>query len=106
MGREALDVAREHRLDNVVDAALECLAIIPVLRPQGAERNLAAYTQAARILGFVDARSRARGARLKDERTLRGLGALREALGTDAVAELMSEGAALTEEQALDEASV
>ena len=106
MGREALDVAREHRLDNVVDAALECLAIIPVLRPQGAERNRAAYTQAARILGFVDARSRARGARLKDERTLRGLGALREALGTDAVAELMSEGAALTEEQALDEASV
>ena len=106
IGREALDVAREHHLDNVVDAALECLAIIPVLRPQGAERNRAAYTQAARILGFVDARSRARGARLKDERTLRGLGALREVLGTDSVAEIMSEGAALTEEQALDEASV
>jgi hypothetical protein len=63
--------------------------------------------RAARLLGFVYAQHpsdknnwSSAEQRLDDQR----LGALRDALGADAVADLMAQGAMLTEEQAVAEA--
>jgi hypothetical protein len=62
---------------------------------------------AARLLGFLDASFEATGAtrNLDVEERDRALAALRDALGADSVAKLMAEGAAMTEEQAVAEAS-
>ena len=105
--REALDVARERQLDVQTACALQHLAAIAALRPQvGAERIGRARAQAARILGFVDARFAALGSPrepFREPEYARVLGVLREAMGIDAVAEFMASGAAMTEEQALEE---
>ena len=106
--REALDLAREHHLDSLTACALQELAAITVLRPErGAELSPAAYAQAARILGFVDARLVAMGSPRPegDQEYDQALAVLRNALGAEAVAKLMAEGAAMTEEQAVGEAS-
>lgn len=65
------------------------------------------YVRVARILGFVDARLAAMGSvREQVSEQIRGRvrALLRDALGTDAVAQLTTEGAAMTEEQAVEEA--
>lgn len=58
-------------------------------------------------MGFADARIAQRGSVLRvDERPIyeRTLTALREAIGAEAAAKLMAEGAAMTEEEAVEEA--
>ena len=60
--REALYMAREHDLDVLAAYALQHLGAIAALRPQGAaDLRHTGYEQAARVLGFVDARLAAMG---------------------------------------------
>ena len=107
-GREALGVAREHRLDLLAAIALQNLAAIAALRLQdGAEYGPSACERAARVLGFVNARFVAAGSlRVKglQQEYDRVLAVLRATLGADSVAELMAAGAAMTEERAAEEA--
>jgi predicted ATPase len=105
--REALDVGRERQLDVQTAWALQHLAAIAALRPQvGAERTGKARAQAAQILGFVDARFAALGSPrepFREPEYARVLAVLREALSADTLAKLMASGAAMTEEQAIEE---
>jgi hypothetical protein len=107
--RETLTLARERHQDVYAAFALQHLASIAVLQAQSfAERAVDVCPRAARILGFADARIAQRGSVLRgmDERPVydRTLTALRAAIGAEAVAKLMAEGAVMTEEQAVEEA--
>jgi predicted ATPase len=110
--REGLDLAREHNLDVVAAYALQNLGVVAALRPQReAERSLEVYVRVARIYGFVDARLTAMGSARRwidnpeqEPYYHRALAVLRDALGDDTVAKLVAEGAAITEEQAVEEA--
>jgi hypothetical protein len=69
------------------------------------------YVRVARIYGFVDARLTAMGSARRwidnpeqEPYYHRALAVLRDALGDDTVAKLVAEGAAITEEQAVEEA--
>jgi predicted ATPase/DNA-binding XRE family transcriptional regulator len=108
--RETLTLARERHQDVYATFALQHLASIAVLQAQlFSERAVAVSPRAARILGFADARIAQRGSVLRvDERPFyeRTLMALRAAIGAEAAAKLMAEGAAMTEEQAVEEALV
>ena len=104
--RDALARAREQQRDAVVAFALQHLAAVAVLRPQAKpECTRETCVRGARILGFVDGRLTAlrHAARQYTEQQEydRVLAVLRRALGTDELAKLMSDGAALTEEQAV-----
>lgn len=100
--RECLDLAREQQLEAWVAHALHMLALLAVLR-----RQADTYAKAARIFGFVHARlaalKSARGEELDAERD-RALKRLREAMGAAAIATLIAEGSALTEDEAVEEA--
>ena len=106
--REALELARDRQWEVKAASSLQHLAAIAAQRPQGeAERTSKARARAARILGFADARFRAIGSpriALMEWQYGRVISALRESLGADAVARLMAEGAAMTEEQAVEAA--
>jgi predicted ATPase/transcriptional regulator with XRE-family HTH domain len=106
---EALTLAREQQQDVLVAWTLQHLGAIAALRAQvSREGALKAYAQAARILGFVDARLQAIGSArmyIYEQGYDRALAGLREALGADAMAGFMAEGATMTEEQAVEEAS-
>ena len=112
--REALALTHDYRtesrhLEFLAAQALQHLAAVKALRanPDAQERRLLS-SQAARLLGFVDARLAALGAgRLNNQEQReyeRVLVALREAVGDDAVARLLTEGAALSEGEAVAEA--
>ncbi|MGB8910551.1 MAG: helix-turn-helix domain-containing protein [Candidatus Cybelea sp.] len=105
--REAFELARELRLEARAACALEQLAVIATLQPQvAADRRQRSYARAARAFGFADARrAAAETPRESDEQQdyARALALLRDALGTDALARLIAEGAAMTEEQAVEE---
>ena len=105
---EALDLARAHHLDVHVANALQHLAAVATFRPRSAEERWPTVcVQSARVLGFIDARLAAMGSGREDGEQHeydRALAVLREALGANAVAKLITEGAALTEEQAVEEA--
>ncbi len=106
--REALYMAREHDLDVLAAYALQHLGAIAALRPRSAaDLSHTGYEQAARILGFVDARLAAMGsARAEEQQEYdRVLNVLRDALGADALGKLMAAGAAMTEEQAVEASS-
>ena len=107
--RESLGLAREQQQDVLVAWTLQHLGAITALRPQrSAQSALCAHGQAARILGFVDARLEAIGSAkmyIYQQGYDRALTLLRETLGADAVTSLMAEGATMTEEQAVDVAS-
>ena len=106
---EALTLAREQQQDVLVAWALQHLGAIAALRPQVSTQDAPrAYGRAARILGFVDARLEAIGSAkmyIYEHAYDRAVAALREVLGADAVTSLMLEGATMTEEQAVEEAS-
>ena len=106
---EALDLAREQQQDVLVAWTLQHLGAIAALRPHvSTERARDAYRHAARILGFVDARLEAIGSArmyIYEQGYDRALAALAAAIGPDAVASHMAEGAMMTEEQAVEEAS-
>ena len=76
-------------------------------RKSSAERSPTAYVRAARILGFVDARLAALGSgrfTVQEQEYDRVLAVLRDAMGAELVANLMADGAAMTEDQAVEEA--
>jgi hypothetical protein len=106
--RETLSFARERHEDVLAAFALLHLAAIVLLRPLGeTERAADVRSQAARILGFSYARIAKMGSVLRvDERPMydRALIALREAVGADMAARLVAEGAAMPEEEAVEEA--
>ncbi|MFY9664606.1 MAG: helix-turn-helix domain-containing protein [Candidatus Cybelea sp.] len=107
--REALALARERGHDAFAMYALQHLGYVAALTPQvGAEGTPKAYARAARILGFADAQIAAMGfAReiLGKQEYDRVLAVLRDAMGAELVANLMADGAAMTEHQAVAEAS-
>ena len=107
--REALALAREQQQDVLVAWTLLHLGAIAALRPNvSSEGAPNAYGQAARILGFVDARLEAIGSTslyIYEQEYDRAHAVLRDAIGADAVARLMAEGATMTEERAIEEAS-
>jgi len=106
---EALALAREQQQDVLVAWTLQHIGAISALRPQISDEDaLDAYTQAARIFGFVDARLQAIGSArmyIYEQGHDRAVAGLREAIGADAMTRFMAEGATMTEEQAVEEAS-
>lgn len=105
----ALAVAREYRFAIYVAWSLEQVATLAMRRSRGeAQRRSSAYASAARIFGFVDARLAAMGsARLPSAKQSyqRALDKLRAAMGTVALGACMAEGASMTEDQAVEEAT-
>jgi tetratricopeptide (TPR) repeat protein len=106
---EALVLARQQQQDVLVAWTLLHLGAIAALRPHvSTVGEPTAYGQAARILGFVDARLEAIGSAklyLHEQEYNRVLAVLRDAMGAGPVASLMADGGAMTEEQAVEEAS-
>ena len=103
--REALDLPSEQQSADSVVLALQAIGTVTALWPRGSAKHRSeACMRAARLLGFVYAQhpsdkdncSNAER-RLDDQR----LGALGDALGADAVTNLMTEGALMTQEQAI-----
>jgi predicted ATPase/transcriptional regulator with XRE-family HTH domain len=105
VAREMLDLALAHHLDAVAANALQHLAEIQALRPPALpERATASLAKAARVIGFVDARLSALGSRrsyVQQPLYDRVITVVRSALGADAVAGLLADGAAMTEGQAV-----
>lgn len=105
--REALNLAREHQIDVVVTHLLQHLTAIAVLRPrEPAEEHHGVYERAARVLGYVDARLPAVDSVrfFGQEEYNRVRDVLRGAIGDEALTAEMASGAALTEDQAVEEA--
>jgi predicted ATPase len=107
--REALALACENQLTLTSALALEQVGTVAAFQPETArELNRLGYTQAARIIGFAEEHSKNRGHQRRGfelqerERCER---ALREALGGGTLARLTAEGAEMTLEQAIKEAS-
>jgi tetratricopeptide (TPR) repeat protein len=102
---EMLSIARERHEDAFAACALQYLAAIAALRPEAVAEGMAEVrSRAAQILGFSDARIAAMGSVRKPGDQLlydRVLAALREAIGSQTVTQLMSEGAAMTEARAV-----
>jgi predicted ATPase/transcriptional regulator with XRE-family HTH domain len=101
---EALDLAWDRHLDGVAAEAILQLGKIAALRPpEVGEPMTAAYLRAGRLLGFARARLMGSARHQRDEQSEydRALSALRNALGAEAVASFLAEGATMTEEQAV-----
>ena len=108
--RESLELARDGQWESMTGSSLQHLAAVAALRPRvDAEHTDKSRALAARILGFCDAQlGETIGFRHfsnVDRQYGPVISALRESLGADAVAKLMAEGAAMTEEQAVEAAS-
>ena len=108
LARESLVVSSDLHLSAHVARALQRLAAISALRPQSAsERRPESYVLAARLFGFVDARLADFGSprmRIDQQEYERALASLRGAMGSIRLASLLKAGAAMSEEQAINEA--
>ena len=106
--RESLQLASENDFSMIAAWNMLHLAAITVLQPENnAGHTPDLYARSARLLGFVDAVQEAAGSApepIHEQERRRALSVLREMLGAEVVAALMTEGAALTEEQAVTEA--
>ena len=107
--RESLVISSELHSSTHVARSLQRLATVAALRAQSAhEPRAEPYARAARLFGFVDACLAALGSRrdtLHDRQEYeRAMAVLRSAMSSDQLASLMNEGAAMSEEQAIDEA--
>ena len=105
--RESLSLSRERYSSAHATRAMHRLAAIAALRPQGDREGSRAYASAARHFGFVNARFANLGSlrQLMDQREYeRALAVLRDAMDLAELASLMKAGAAMSEEQAIDEA--
>jgi hypothetical protein len=106
--REMLTIARERHEDVYAAFALQDLAAIAALRPRAvAEGGAEMRSGAAQILGFSDARIAAMGSIRQVAGQLvyrRAMSALRDAMGAEALSNLMADGATMTEEQAVEAA--
>ena len=98
---KALGAAREEHLDALTADCLGRLVKIAALRKTRGVSD--AQIRAARTLGFVDARLGALGSSTLFGRS-RAVAALRRALGAEALADLMTEGATMTEDEAVEAA--
>jgi tetratricopeptide (TPR) repeat protein len=98
--RDALAAAREEHFDVYAAHSLGRLATIAALRATSATPD--AHASAARILGFVEARLKTLGSAAQDHEPMAAL--LRKAIGTNTLKKLMAEGAAMTEEEAVEAA--
>jgi tetratricopeptide (TPR) repeat protein len=109
LAREALNLPSEQLAGpHSLTLVLQTLASVTALRLQGSsEHRREAYTRAARLLSFVDAHGPPLQGQSSAERRLHDkiLAALRDALGAGVVADVMAEGALMTQEQAVKEAS-
>ncbi len=106
--RESLVISNELRSSAYVARSLQRLATVAALRAQSAhERRAERYARATRLFGFVDACLAALGSprdTLHDRQEYeRAMAVLRNAMSSDQLANLMNEGAAMSEEQAIDE---
>ena len=101
---EALALCFEQQLDEIVVPALQHLAAFAALRdPNSAE----GWVCAARIMGFANARTASAGSSPSQEQCKesdRVLAALRSRIGDAAVSDAMATGAAMTQDQAIEEA--
>jgi predicted ATPase/transcriptional regulator with XRE-family HTH domain len=106
--RESLAFSSELHSRTHVARALQRLAAVAALRPQGAsERRPESYERAAHLFGFVDARLADIGSsRLAvDQREYAQVfELLHSAIGSDKLTILMNAGASMNEKQAIDEA--
>ena len=106
--RETLVIARERHEDAYAAFALEHLGWILALRPYAAASHVArARRQAARVLGYSEARIAAIGsARAPDYQAVydSAVAALCDAMGAKTTSELMADGATMTEEEAVEAA--
>jgi predicted ATPase len=106
--RQALEFNRERNIYYEVAFALQHLAAVATLRPEhDTECHARERAQAARLLGFVDTRLAAIGL-LRRPHAIRQeydrvVDVLQETIGADEVARLMAAGAAMTEDQAIEE---
>jgi predicted ATPase/transcriptional regulator with XRE-family HTH domain len=106
--REALDLPSEQQSADSVVRALHAIGTVTVLWPRGSSMHRPeACARAARLLGFVEAKHPGQKILSSVEQRLydQTFGALRDALGADAVADLMAEGALMTQERAVAEAA-
>jgi hypothetical protein len=109
IAREALFFGREHQAEAMTAFALQLLVTIPLLRSSSQRKRFFAPL-AARVLGFVNAQLAAIGSRVFmtyyffDESVFvsRALDVLKVTLGTEVVATLMSDGATMTEDEAVE----
>jgi predicted ATPase len=105
---EALDLARAGRLSIQIARVLQHLAVITALRPRPLDSEiLQARAGAACVLGFVNARISALGSsrwRHQQQEYDGALAVLHETLGADQAAQLMTVGAAMIEDEAIEEA--
>ncbi len=105
--REALDLSSRRDFEDLAPRALQCLAATAALRKQDLSKSSReTWTRAARILGFAQARLAAlrampRPTELQECR--RVIGVLQSAIGEAAVADAMTAGSVMTQEQAIDE---
>ena len=107
---EAFHLVRDGQLDGDIARPLQYLGFVAALQPRGTTAHkLQAQRQAARVLGFADDRIAARTTSTGWKNRWgwsrdRVVGILRDALGAREVADLMAEGAAMTEDQAIEAA--
>lgn len=105
---EALKLAREHHQDVHACWALQSLAAAAALRPQVEVVHANnSYARTAQILGFVDHRLATMGSGRytpSQQEYDRVFALLSDAIGPEAVAKLMAEGAQMTEHQVVEEA--
>jgi predicted ATPase/DNA-binding XRE family transcriptional regulator len=105
--RAALALAIQLDHDSLAASALLHLGAVATLRAEHAEDRRLAYAQAARLLGFVEpyvTRSGPQASHKNDEFDPI-LALLRDVLDPTELAKLMCEGAAMTREEAVEEAS-
>jgi predicted ATPase/DNA-binding XRE family transcriptional regulator len=95
---EALPAAREEHLDVIAGDALAHLVAIAVVRETNSPSDI--NVEAARILGFVDARMRTLGSAPFFRRD-QLFAALREGLGAEVFANLVADGSIMTEDEAV-----
>jgi predicted transcriptional regulator len=105
---ESLELALNMRSENLALYAMHRLAAVAALRHSGDAHEISrAWKRAARLLGYIDARIDAIGQPSfrypVDQRERdRTVSSLREALAADELAYLLSDGAALSAERAID----
>jgi len=109
--RESLVISTELHSSAHIARSLQRLATVTALRAQSAHQPRAEpYARAARLFGFVDACLAALGSprdTLHDRQEYeRAMAVLRNAMSSDQLANLMNEGTAMSQEQAIDEALV
>ena len=106
--RESLLVSSEMHCSAKAARAIEKLAVLAAVRRRGVlETPPQSFVRAARLFGFVEGlggRGTRRGDPIDQQQYEQALAVLRGTMGSDQLASRMNAGAAISEEQAIDEA--